>query len=103
MKLRKESGELKMWFLNGLSHLHSGIKDCETMCMVSSCWFSRIEDYEPMRSVAACLHSEIDYGEPMRTISAYRFSRIWDYETMRRFSSYLFWAKSMLEIGRVEN
>ena len=63
-------------FLRDSSHPHSGAEDCETMRVVSSCWFSRIEDYEPMRMVTACLHSEIGDCERMHMVSAYRFSSI---------------------------
>ena len=58
--------------MSGLSHLHCGIEDCDTMRMVSLFCFYRIEDYEPMRMVTSCLRSEIEHCEPRRTYTPIR-------------------------------
>ena len=79
-----------------LGILHSGIGDCDTMRMVSSCQFSRMEVCEPMRMVIACSHCEIEAEEAMRMISSYCFSRIADCETMPKpCHTYLWWPSGL--------
>ena len=76
--------------------LHAGIKDCETMCMVSSGWSYTLE----LRIATPCAwfrqagppelrtHAHghmsavrLEDCEPVRTVSAHRLSSNEDYET----------------------
>ena len=59
--------------------LHSDIKDCETMRMVSSYWLSRNEDCEPMRMVTACPYAGTEDWHTMRMTSSYRLTITEDY------------------------